>query len=278
MTGVRYPFYLRGIAILCRIYMRLFASVKPICRSVTSFGVVMDLDIRDFVPRRVHFFRVYEHSLTRVMEKHVRLGDSVIDVGANVGYFSLLAGSLVGPSGRVVAIEAAPVSFAKLTHNVRLNGFEDRIEMRPEAVTAAPCRVSLKIVDERNLGATKILVDDEGGVSGLPLTEIIGDRLRSVSFIKIDVEGAEGPILEDLLERVNELAPRLVLAVEVQEKSAHFISEFVGLGFEAFVVSNPYAIEHYVSERFSRSRVASELLPVDAFVPGQWDYLLLRNA
>ena len=61
-----------------------------------------------------------EPEVARVMGRVVREGDSVIDVGANVGYFTLLLARLVGERGSVIAFEPAQGSFSKLRENIKL--------------------------------------------------------------------------------------------------------------------------------------------------------------
>jgi FkbM family methyltransferase len=83
---------------------------------------------------QIVFFRdVFEPVLSKLVWNIVEDGDVCVDVGANVGYFTLLMADKAGSSGRVIAIEAAPGNVARLIQNVRLNGFDNRVEVVPAA-------------------------------------------------------------------------------------------------------------------------------------------------
>ena len=68
---------------------------------------------------------VYEPELASFLRDHLRPGGVFVDVGANVGVFTVMAARMVGPSGRVIAIEASPRVYPYLAHNVRTNGLEN---------------------------------------------------------------------------------------------------------------------------------------------------------
>ena len=69
----------------------------------------------------------YEPEETRLFRSKCRPGDTVIDVGANVGWYTVIASKLVGKKGRVIAFEPEPVNFAILKKNVLANGCENVI-------------------------------------------------------------------------------------------------------------------------------------------------------
>jgi hypothetical protein len=86
-------------------------------------GAQFDCDLADLLSREVCFTGVYEPPVTRVFAHYARPGAAIADVGANWGYFTLVAASAVGPSGSVVALEPDPRQFDALSRNVALNGF-----------------------------------------------------------------------------------------------------------------------------------------------------------
>jgi len=118
-----------------------------------------------------------------------------LDIGANVGYYTLIAAKLVGPEGRVVAIEPAPDNYARLCRNVELNYSSN--------VVTVPCAISDA---ERNLRLSRRVTDNSGAYTLLPVGQTresprvrvrtldsVLDELavRRVDFVKIDVEGFE---------------------------------------------------------------------------------------
>ena len=149
-------------------------------------------------------------------------GDVFLDVGANIGQYSLIASRLVGPEGTVHAFEPAPATGRMLLKNVRLNGLSNVV-------------VNRMAVSDR-AGDAELLVNRESGLTSLGRTgrgEVVGvervpcitldayieqHSIGRVGFLKVDVEGYEGHVLrgaQDLLEREEDL----VVMCELAEKN-----------------------------------------------------------
>lgn len=94
--------------------------------------------------------------MTQWLKRRLRPGDTYIDVGANVGYFSLLAAQLVGEKGRVVAIEASPTFHARILRHAELN---DCHHLRAVNAAVADERktVTLILASSNNMGAASIV-------------------------------------------------------------------------------------------------------------------------
>jgi FkbM family methyltransferase len=146
-------------------------------------------------------------------------GDTFIDVGANVGFFSLLAARAVGPTGSVVAFEAVPHITAMMVDNVRLNGFVN-VDVRTIAVGAAAGRAALNITHHPG-GATiadEIDADDvartvQTGVASLDALHRAG-QLAVPHLIKIDVEGHEHACLLGMAELLRHEHPALLIELD----------------------------------------------------------------
>ena len=78
----------------------------------------------------------WEYWLTKYFAQHIRPGDTVIDIGANLGYYSILAADLVTSTGKVVSIEANPHVFSLLSKSMVLNGYDDRAELHNFALAS----------------------------------------------------------------------------------------------------------------------------------------------
>ena len=89
--------------------------------SITSFGAKISCNLNDMVARFIFLFRIWEPSITSVVQKTLKEGDVFVDAGANIGYYTLLASKLVGDTGRVISIEALPEIFKRLESNVVSN-------------------------------------------------------------------------------------------------------------------------------------------------------------
>ena len=146
--------------------------------------------------------RVWEETETHWFVQSLRPGDVVVDVGANVGYYTVLAGRLVGDAGRVYAFEPDPVSFAIMQRNVRLSGLRN-VVLEPKAVSNEPGSIRLFLSD-KNKGDHRIY-QPEGEqrdfieVEAVPLDADLEGVEGSLDFVHIDPPGAARGIKEGLL-------------------------------------------------------------------------------
>ena len=81
----------------------------------------MYLDSKD--SNKLSFNEVYEYLVTELVQKEVKMGNVVLDIGAHIGYYALMFAKLVGPHGKVFAFEPEPGNFAILEKNVRVNDY-----------------------------------------------------------------------------------------------------------------------------------------------------------
>jgi FkbM family methyltransferase len=159
------------------------------------FGVPMRLNLGDHIQRRM-FLGVYEPEPTRLVREYLRPGMIVVDVGANVGYYTLLALSRVGQRGRVVAIEPAERPRARLAAAVA---------GAPNATVLA-CAIGARqgsgtlYVDRETDNDSPVMVPNHGGrataVSVTTLDACLTDlEIHHVDLLKLDVEGWEPQVL-----------------------------------------------------------------------------------
>jgi hypothetical protein len=97
-------------------------------------GVVIEADLANGMSRWILTNNIGEGAVRKALEMLLGPGDTVIDVGSNVGYFSLLCSRLVGPSGRVIAFEPGARARALMERNLRLNPGARNVELRSEAL------------------------------------------------------------------------------------------------------------------------------------------------
>jgi FkbM family methyltransferase len=125
----------------------------------------------------------------------LRGGDCFVDVGANVGTYSLLAAAT--PEVRIVAFEPSSIAFRRLQENVALNKCSPWVEVHREAVGASPAWVSITVGrDTVNHVVASGDADASEGVVMVSLDEVLaGPEAERVRLIKIDVEGFEEQVL-----------------------------------------------------------------------------------
>lgn len=136
--------------------------------------------------------------ITRQFIDCIRPGDTVLDIGANIGYFTLVAAHLAGPSGHVHAFEASPVVLPILRENIRLNPHLN-ITLHPAAVSDHAGEIEFHTAAAGQLGYSSIRssLAATQSVDRVPAITVdsLCDELPRVSFIKVDVEGAEQLVL-----------------------------------------------------------------------------------
>jgi FkbM family methyltransferase len=176
---------------------------------------------------------VWEADVMKLLRASLRPGGVFVDVGANVGFHSVLASQLVGPSGRVVAVEPAPWTLELLRANLWRSGVDARV--LPVAASDAPGTV--RLTDELGHRSGARLAADGGvEVEAARLDDVLPDLVADV--VKVDVEGAEPLVLRGaraLIER----SAGLVAIVEFRDEEhlsgetpAEVLAFYESLGLE----------------------------------------------
>jgi FkbM family methyltransferase len=171
----------------------------------------------------------YDERFVRFIERHIQPASTVVDVGANIGYYTLAMAKACGPHGRVYAYEPNPTAFAVLRDNVALNLFDDRVTTLQRAAHKEAGTAVLH-ANRAFLGASVVGADLDLGGRPAPeqfdevavRSERLDEGLRHVedlSLIKVDVEGGEPDVLEGLEGLFSRGAVR-ALDIEVMEVNA----------------------------------------------------------
>jgi FkbM family methyltransferase len=213
-----------------------------------------------FPPADGFFFGVWEPGVSRVIENNLKPGDVFVDVGANVGYDSLLAASRVGPDGAVVAIEALPRTFGLLQQNLARNpNLAASVRAVNVAVSDQPGTLALYEFGPHNIGAVTTLASRGGARSATVAAERLGniltaDEIARVRLVKMDVEGAEPAVLKDILDHLDAYPTDMDIIIEAnpQDDPEGFADVFDRLrsaGFTAWVIPNRYTNQWYLRWR-----------------------------
>ena len=157
----------------------------------------------------------YEPTETDPVRKRLQPGDTFIDVGASIGWFTVIASQLVGENGRVIAFEPEPTSFAPLKRNVEANGCRNVVLVQ-KALSNEPGIVSLHLA--RKSKGTHSIVLKKGyktsiEVEAVRLDDYLQEHESEADFVKIDIEGAEGMVLDGMRETL-EACDNLCLMME----------------------------------------------------------------
>jgi FkbM family methyltransferase len=158
---------------------------------------------------------VWSPGLTRLVRSSLRRGMRFVDIGAHVGYFTVLAGKLVGPGGVVWAFEPHPRNFALLLANVQRNGIGNA-RCFPLAVGAATGPAEL-FEAPGNSGDHRLYASYDEERHAVPVEAVALDDVheirRPVDFVKVDVQGVEEAALRGMRDLL-EASPEATVVVE----------------------------------------------------------------
>lgn len=154
----------------------------------------------------MYYRNIYEPETTAYMKKHIKKGDVVVDVGANIGYFTLIMARAVGPTGKVLAFEPSDELRAILQRNVKVNGYSDRVEIFPHAVSDNIGTATFFL--NRGHGQNS-LIPRKGTVEVMKVKTTTLDKVLeaypTTKIVKIDVEGAESDVLRGMKKTLNRI-------------------------------------------------------------------------
>jgi len=254
---------LKGFAALPRSWVKWISDLRSNHAALESlFGVVAksvrhwDLEIQDGLGKGLRFnaggsaasylVGCWQPHTQVALKAMLREEAIFYDVGANVGYFAVIAARLVGLNGKIVCFEPLAINYRHILHNAALNGFTN-IQLIETALgnidaeasfwlSAQPTwgkLVSAGKVPDKLIGETRVMVrrlDRVIAEAGLPPPQVI----------KIDVEGAEVDVLAGAIETLRRYRPRLL--IELHGTNIAVARMLSDLGYKAVVLGDHAAI------------------------------------
>lgn len=196
------------IPVISKIYDFLIQQTFPYQNIIESQGSKMYVNVYDQDPAMRWNFQAYtchdfERSMTRLFKKVVKPGDVVVDIGANIGYYTLLASRLVGKDGLVYSFEPEPRNYNYLLKSIELNKYNNVIAIQ-KAVTDISSKAKLYLCP---YDASHHIINQYGGIKTyrpnfahkkdfievevVSLDNYFKDFKQQIDVVKIDVEGAE---------------------------------------------------------------------------------------
>ncbi len=179
----------------------------------------------------------YEYEKRRVFERMVGVGDVVYDMGANAGFYTLLAAELTGPSGRVVAFEPVPRNLRFLREHVRMNCLPNVTIIN----AAVADRAGTALFDEgANPSMGRLAAGGALEVRTVTVDDLVSSRqIRPPAVVKIDIEGGEVEALLGAQRTLSENRPRIFLSTHGPELHERCCELLVSLGYELSPIGAP---------------------------------------
>lgn len=179
---------------------------------------------------------VIEPSVQEALRRHVGPGSTVFDVGADIGFFSILSAALAGPDGHVHAFEPVPSSAAAVAANARINGFAERVSVHQLAVSDHEGTGTLLIGADRtwsHLSERGVSAGTRGQVDVALVTldqRIAAGELPLPDVVKIDVEGSEIAVINGFSRTLRARGP--VVICELHETNREVADLLAAEGYE----------------------------------------------
>jgi len=227
----------------------------------TFFGRPMHVHLPDLVGVKLYQYGFFEEGLTRALIEKLRPGDTFVDIGAHVGYFTLLASLLVGAEGHVVSFEPTPRTRTELSANTA--GL-DNVRVVPMAAWDATERLTLQDFGWRQSSFNSVVGARVNGnarfesieVEAVAVDDWLADHGIVPAFIKIDAESAEQRVLRGLRRTIEQHHP--ILSLEIGDynlpgvpRSAELIQSIVEQGYDAFEYRDRTFVKHRLADGYA---------------------------
>ena len=188
-------------------------------------------------------FKTHEPLTTKLLSKELKKGMICLDVGSNIGYYTLLESKIVGADGKVIAIEPSPQNFQHLKKNLEIQNAKN-VDAYNFAASDKNGEVNFLVYRESN-GSFTIPDGEETDIPGdiIKVTAKTMDsfleelNINHVDFVRMDVEGYESHIIQGMINIIKKSKPMFQIEVHAsilgKEGTKKFFKEFQKYGYEA---------------------------------------------
>lgn len=199
------------------------------------------------VSRNILLHKEWEVNETFFLKNNLKKGQSFLDIGANIGWFSLLAAEIVGKQGSVIAFEPRPDLFNYFLKSIHDSNLYENIEAHNTALGDVRGYMTMSAIDRHNPGNSSFsTIHDESKQCWNVRVNLLDDILqdRPVDFIKIDVEGAEPLVFKGASKTLAKEEKPIIMS-EIHPKQLKMVSgmqpiDYVnyleGFGYECFLL------------------------------------------
>ena len=242
-----------------KVRLRLWRDVfgfESITSPVLDFRMEMPLRFAGLTTA-LTLYRERELDQLNILKSVLRPGDHVLEIGANIGYYAMIAARAVGATGHVTAFEPDPRNVDFLERNIRLNGLTGRITLHAQAVSDQPGSFEFQMAQASNLSSvrqtaasTAVNYAGRGYVGTVNVTvaalgAVLAQSARPVDVMRMDVEGHEVEILDALASHLEREGPaRAPRAVVFEPHSWEYANGKGIAGSLAVMERHGYRITH----------------------------------
>ena len=209
-------------------------EVKVAAGDLAGYTILLDMQVD-----KDYWLGTYEPELQSALHTLIPAGAVIFDVGANIGYVSLLLAKAAGENGKIFAFEALPSNVEQLRRNVALNGMERRVTVVSCAVTQAPGPVRFLVHASGGMGKAAGSAgrderyQSEVSVPGISLDDFVyGQGNPPPQVVKMDIEGGEVMALPGMHRLLTESRPLMLMELHGPESSRVAWEVLTSAGYE----------------------------------------------
>lgn len=188
-------------------------------------GSLMKLDLSDIgISRELFLTGVHEKCSTIQYKEEVRPGMVVLEVGANIGYYTLIAAQRIRPNGSVIALEPSPANIESLRCNLKLNDISDMVRLFPVAAGRNAKKLPFYVMPKGNVSG---FVKRDGNefipkqvieVQVAPIDQLLTTEGLRYDYFRMDVEGYEPEVIEGMVDTLTGDSPPVGGFIEVHSQ------------------------------------------------------------
>lgn len=207
---IRYPYFL---------WLRRIAQKNKDKEVVTKifFNLKMLLTLKDWVQFNLFIYGQYENNETKLVRKLCRNESVFFDIGANVGYYSLIAAK-TNPNNRIYAFEPVSRTYERAAANIKLNQLNN-VFLHKKIISNHSGVASINVGNENNWGMSSLVQHDQLSgnseqVESITLDNFVKEqKINRLDLVKIDVEGFEMNVLEGMNDTLNLFKPIILIEI-----------------------------------------------------------------
>lgn len=191
---------------------------KLLTKRIYDYKMLLDLNDRG-ISRTLTLFGKRELDHKYILEKVLKPGMTVLDIGANIGYYLLMEQSLIGQKGKIIAVEPSPSNVVLLKNNIELNNYDGVIVIEG-AVSDVITSRTLYLAEQSNLNTFHAVGSGIPYLSGETVEVMtytvpdIAEKHGIPNIIRMDVEGHEVEVINGMLDAIREKSLRPIILFE----------------------------------------------------------------
>ncbi|MCW3160905.1 FkbM family methyltransferase [Chryseobacterium oryctis] len=212
---------------------RLFKGVNK--DVVYRNSIKLNLNLEDWIQQQIYFLGDYEKNEIDFLYSSLKKDDVFIDIGGNIGLFSLNASTIIGDKGKVYSFEAFKPNFIQFQNHISINNFQN---IHLEHLAVADKKGFIEILyndDYNNVGMASSYLENytsKEKVESTSLDEYVSEKqILKIDLIKIDIEGGEYSALKGMSSVLENLRPKVLIEINniALKSSNHSEEELISL-------------------------------------------------